>query len=117
MRLFAEGHDVYVANLRGTFSARGHDTFDADDEDDLVNGAKAFWDFDTSDLASKDIPTLVNKILEERNSAGQDCKKVQLISYSDGAAQSLLTSAMYPTTSKNAIGSIQAISPCAVTSL
>ncbi len=35
MRLFDEGYDVYVANLRGTFSARGHDSLDPDNEPDF----------------------------------------------------------------------------------
>ena len=62
LQLVDLGYDVFIANLRGSVGARGHETLDADAEDDVENGAKAYWNFDSSDIANYDIPAMVKAI-------------------------------------------------------
>ena len=93
VQLYDEGWDVYLANMRGTKYGRTHTTFYADGRG--ANGAADFWDFDMFDRATKDVPAMINTILDRRFEANGSCNKVHII---DSAATSLLTAATFPTT-------------------
>ena len=93
VQLYDEGWDVYLANMRGTKYSRKHTTLNADGPN--ANGAADYWDFDMNDRATKDVPAMINKILERRFDADGSCNKVHIL---DSAATSLLTAAAFPTT-------------------
>ena len=60
VRLYQEGGmDVFIANRRGTAPSRTHDTLNADTD-------SAYWDWSMDEVGEKDIPAMINKILEVR---------------------------------------------------
>jgi len=72
-------YDVYFSNYRGTKYSRTHATLSPDDA--------AYWKFEFLDIAEKDVPAIVEKIVEVNGT----CKKVTLVGHSQGA-QNILTS-------------------------
>lgn len=109
-RLFDDGWDLWIANTRGTKYSRTHTSLDADGADEAT-GAKAYWNFDTTTVAAQDVPAMINKILETRQTAGQDCLKVHIL---DSSWTSLSTAAQLPTTSSDAIAQILTQNPCLI---
>ena len=94
-QFFDLGWDLYIANMRGTKPSRKHNTFDPDGSG--ANGAADYWNFDVSTQAEFDVPAMINAIQQKRADDGKDCLKVHIY---DSASTSLLTSALFPTTSR-----------------
>jgi len=66
------GYDVWMGNYRGNTYSRNHTFFDPDKSD-------GFWDFTWDEMAKYDIPTQIEKVLEQ---TGQD--ELQYIGHSMG---------------------------------
>ena len=64
-RLWYEGFDVYIPNLRGTLYSREHATLDLD--------SKEYWDYDIETVAKMDIPALVSAVLTKRQQDSKPC--------------------------------------------
>ena len=77
--LFNAGYDVWIAYARGTKYSRTHTLFDPD-SDDPDTGAAKYWDFAINELATLDISTLINEVLETREAEGL-CQKVKVLSH------------------------------------
>ena len=97
-QLFEAGHDVWIGCKRGTAYSRTNNTLNADTP---AEEATQFWNFGTTDIGEDDITTFVNKIRAENLGSGNgaDCKKVQIVAHSLGAAEALVTLSSYPASS------------------
>lgn len=58
--LVNDGYDVWMGNNRGCDYSLGHMTLDPHDKND----APTYWDFDWEDMGQKDLPAIIDKILE-----------------------------------------------------
>lgn len=76
-QLFKEGYDVWIGSIRGTPYARDHVDLDVDDDDWW------YWDFDTSDIAEKDVYAMIEFIHKKSNS----CQKITIVGHSAGTMQ------------------------------
>lgn len=77
VQLAEEGYDVWMVNTRGTQMSKQHR--------DGLNSRYSefpFWNFDNDDIAFRDIPAAVERVLEQNNS----CQKITLVGDSNGAA-------------------------------
>lgn len=74
LQLAAQGYDVWLGNNRGNKYSTGHTK--------LTPAEPAFWDFSIDQFALKDIPTLVNYVLQTTNQ-----KKLKYIGFSQGSSQ------------------------------
>jgi lysosomal acid lipase/cholesteryl ester hydrolase len=81
--LLAAGHDVWCGNNRGTKYSSEHTTHPPSSEE--------YWNFSIDHLAEYDVPAMMNIVLE---TSGQ--KKLTLIGFSQGSAQSFAALSLYP---------------------
>jgi len=70
-----DGFDVWFGNNRGNRYGRNHTTFDPDD------GTDSFWKFTWDEMASIDVPTMINYITDLRNTS------VSWVGHSEGTCQ------------------------------
>ena len=56
-KLFKDGHDVWLGNIRGTQYTLSHTSLDAFRQD------AAFFDYDNVDIAVNDVPAMIKKIV------------------------------------------------------
>ena len=108
--LFDLGYDVWVAVPRGQDMSRFNSTLDPD-SDDPMTGAAAFWNFGVDDMATQDIPAMINKILTQRQ-VNSECQKVRIVSHDKGGNYAMITMNELPTTSQANIQSLIAENPC-----
>lgn len=78
MRYAQEGYDVWYANMRGSVPSSPRRKL-ADDSDDKAC-ADNYWEFDYNDLAEKDLPAMIEKVVE----VSGKCQKVTLVGHSLG---------------------------------
>ena len=105
MKLFDYGFDVFIANKRGTFYGRKHDTLDPN--------SAAYWDWATDEIATDDIPFMVNTILEKKNGEGV-CQKVSIMTNSLGGQEALVMLAKLPVDSAKYISQVVNTVPCPI---
>jgi len=82
-KLFEEGYDCWLANLRGSPLSRGHVS--------LTTKDRSYWDFTFHEMGVFDLPAIVNHILEATGNTS-----LSYIGHSMGCAVGLVMLAMKP---------------------
>ncbi|XP_053618058.1 gastric triacylglycerol lipase-like isoform X2 [Plodia interpunctella] len=77
-------YDVWIANSRGNHYSRNHTTLNPDKD-------KAFWDFSFDEMARKDMPAIIDYVLEKTKKT-----QVVIVSHSQGATVTYLLCAAKP---------------------
>lgn len=113
-----QGHDVWIAFQRGTQSSNLHvdDTFQAR-SDGTTTGQEYYenyWNFGIDEIATYDIPEMINIIVSERHAQGLAPSKVQIITATTAVQEALLTLSKFPTTSSDLIATVINQSPCLI---
>ena len=83
LNLARAGYDVWLGNNRGNKYSNTHVT--------LTTNDKEFWDYYQQDMAEKDLPTLIDHVL---NTTGLE--KLAYIGHSEGTTQMFLGASMNP---------------------
>lgn len=83
--IYAEScYDVWVPNSRGNFYSRSHKTYNPDEDVD-------YWDFDIDEMALKDLPVIIDYILDVTGST-----QLGYVAHAQGVALLLILCAKQP---------------------
>ncbi|CAG9581092.1 unnamed protein product [Danaus chrysippus] len=81
------GFDVWMGNARGVINSRNHVSLNPDDPKD----AKKFFDYSFEDIATKDLPTMIDYVLQRTK---QD--KLHYVGHSQGGTAFLVLNSLLP---------------------
>eukprot|EP00826_Nyctotherus_ovalis_P017766 TRINITY_DN1524_c0_g4_i1.p1 TRINITY_DN1524_c0_g4~~TRINITY_DN1524_c0_g4_i1.p1 ORF type:complete len:401 (+),score=86.25 TRINITY_DN1524_c0_g4_i1:123-1325(+) len=83
-----QGYDVWIGNNRGTLHAKEHMN---PDEYNWANPFNKFWDFSIDQMASFDVPTMINYICDVTG-----YEKLDYVGHSQGASQFFMQAMINP---------------------
>lgn len=106
IRLANLGYDVYIGSLRGFPYSTAYNNGAISDAD--------YWDFTNSANSLDDIPTLINRIVQDRSDNNAACLKVNVVAHAFSAASALETASTYAYTAEENIASLSLLAPCMV---
>lgn len=108
-RLISAGYEPWFLNNRGVSASRGHTTADL-----YTNNPQAYFDFDTTAFAYKDVPAALEQIRSERDGEGRACLKTTIIGHSNGGRQALLAAASDDADISGSINKVIGLAPAII---
>jgi len=85
MKLWQEGYDIWLGNVRGNRYSMNHTTLNPKD----FSGP--FWDFSYDEMAKIDLPTMLDYIKNQT-----DCDKIKYVCHSQGCVMMVALAALDP---------------------
>uniref|UniRef100_A0A182JI73 AB hydrolase-1 domain-containing protein n=1 Tax=Anopheles atroparvus TaxID=41427 RepID=A0A182JI73_ANOAO len=82
------GYDVWLANTRGNRYSRQHITLSPEDAE--------FWNFSWHEKGMRDLPAMIDFILNERASKARDLQQLYYIGYSEGGSVYYVLTSSFP---------------------